>query len=112
MYFWQFFFDFESFRYYTQIEFLHEIVIIQSAALKPSCWFRYVGDIFLVCNHGQAVLSDFLAHSNKVHSRIQFTIEMEKDSQLAFLDVMVTRKEKGTLGQSVYRKPTLNNRYL
>ena len=34
----------------------------------------------------------FLAHLNGVHPRIQFTIEMEMDDQLACLDVLVVKQ--------------------
>ena len=39
-------------------------------------------------------------------------MEMEENNQIPFLDVLVRRKEDGTLGYQVYRKPTLTNRYL
>lgn len=85
---------------------LFEKTAIQSASIKPSCWFYYVHDTFVMWNHGKATVADFLAHLNNVHPRIQFTIEKEKNFQLAILDVLVTRKKDGTLGHSVYRKPT------
>jgi hypothetical protein len=33
-------------------------------------------------------------------------MEVEEDSSLLFLDVLVTKKPNGTLGHTVYRKPT------
>lgn len=39
-------------------------------------------------------------------------MEIEHQSQLPFLDVLVTKEEDGTLGHTVYRKPTNTNRYL
>ncbi|XP_054709749.1 uncharacterized protein LOC129219384 [Uloborus diversus] len=39
-------------------------------------------------------------------------MEKESNNQLPFLDVLVTKKEDGTLGHQVYRKPTHTDRYL
>lgn len=39
-------------------------------------------------------------------------MELEKEGKLPFLDVLVTRKQDGTLGHAVYRKPTHTMRYL
>ena len=50
-------------------------------------------------------------HLNKQHPKIQFTVEEEKDDQLPFLDVRVS-KEGGRLLTSVYRKPTHTERYI
>ena len=48
---------------------------------------------------------------SKEHPKIQFTVKEEKDDQLPFLDVLVT-KEGGRLLTSVYRKPTHTERYI
>ena len=41
-----------------------------------------------------------------VHPRLRFTHEQEKDKQLPFLDVMITRLPNGQLSTKVYRKPS------
>ena len=46
---------------------------------------------------------------NDVHSRVQFTREEEENQSIAFLDVLITRKDDGTLTTSVYRKPSNTN---
>ena len=43
---------------------------------------------------------------------INFTIEIEKESKLAFLDVDVRRKPDGSRMTSVYKKPTHTSRFL
>ena len=48
---------------------------------------------------------------NSLSSHIKFTIEIEKDNQLPFLDILLTKKE-GKLSTKVYRKKTHTNRYL
>ncbi|KAG8237686.1 hypothetical protein J437_LFUL017708 [Ladona fulva] len=39
-------------------------------------------------------------------------MELEENGCIPFLDVMVKRRSDGTLGHSVYRKPTHTDRYL
>lgn len=85
---------------------------LDTAQLKPSIWYRYVDDVWAVWPHGAETLTSFLDHLNGVHPNIKFTMEVEKDGSLPFLDVMTTRKPDGTLGHAVYRKPTHTNRYL
>ena len=88
-----------------------EETAIRSAPLKPKPWVRYVDDTFVIWPHGPDRLRSFHQHLNKQHPKIQFTVEEEKDDQLPFLDVCVS-KEGGRLLTSVYRKPTHTERYI
>ncbi|KAK7864163.1 hypothetical protein R5R35_004079 [Gryllus longicercus] len=85
---------------------------LENAPLKPTLWLRYVDDTFVIWPHGSENLQTFLAHLNSIHPRIRFTMETELHGQLPFLDVLISRRPDGTLGHSVYRKPTHTNRYL
>lgn len=85
---------------------------LRTAQRKPKHWFRYVDDTFVIWPHGEEELHNFLEHLNEINSNIKLTMEMETDQKLPFLDVLVTRKSSGTLGHSVYRKPTHTDRYL
>lgn len=85
---------------------------LNSAPLRPSVFFRYVDDIFMVWPHGVEALGNFVEHMNNIHSNIQFTIETEEEGRLPFLDVLIQRKSDGRLGHSVYRKPTHTDLYL
>src|SRR5215469_1292483 len=85
---------------------------IEQATNKPTCWYRYVDDTFVIWPHGQDQLQEFLHHLNGLHKNIQFTMEIEKDGHLPFLDIDVYRKTDGALGHKVYRKPTHTNLYL
>ena len=89
-----------------------ENIILKSAPLKPSTWFRYVDDTFVIWSHGKETLPPFLAFLNAQHPNIKFTMEIEQDNQIPFLDVLVRRNRDGTLGHRVYRKPTHTDRYL
>ena len=76
---------------------------------KPKAWYRFVDDVFSIIK--QSDVKDFLDHLNSQHPSIKFTLEMEKDKKLPFMDVMVQRiGEK--LRTTVYRKPTHSGRYL
>ncbi|MDA8010421.1 MAG: reverse transcriptase domain-containing protein, partial [Alphaproteobacteria bacterium] len=92
------------------LESLEETAIL-SAPFKPKLWVRYVDDTFVIWTHGPDRLQSFHQHLNKQHPKIQFTVEEEKDDQLPFLDVLVT-KEGRRLLTSVYRKPTHTERYI
>ncbi|CAB4042700.1 Hypothetical predicted protein, partial [Paramuricea clavata] len=72
-------------------------------------WYRYVDDTITSLKKDEKV--DFLNHLNQQNPSIQFTIEPEKNGQLAFLDCLVTRSGN-TIRTSVYRKPTSTDRLL
>jgi hypothetical protein len=89
-----------------------EMKAIVKATHKPACWYRYVDDTFVIWPHGQEKLMDFLNHLNDIHNNIQFTMEIEEEGHLPFLDIDIYRKMDGSLGHKVYRKPTHTNLYL
>ena len=66
---------------------------LESAEFKPATWFHYVDDNFVVWNEGRDKMLDFLEHLNSIRPSIQFTMELEKDRKLPFLDVMLTRHD-------------------
>jgi len=86
--------------------------VLNQATHKPTCWYRYVDDIFAIWPSGKASLSTFLVHLNSPHKNIQFTMEIEENGRLPFLDIDVYKKTTGSLGHKVYRKPTHTNPYL
>jgi hypothetical protein len=70
---------------------------------KPSLWFRYVDDTLVIWPHGADGLQNFLTHLNNLRSSIQFTMEIQSEGGIPFLDVLVIRK--GTaLSTKVYKK--------
>ena len=84
---------------------------LNQVTLKPTCWYRYVDDTFVIWPHGKDNLTEFLDHLNGLHKNIQFTMEIE-DGHLPFLDIDIYRKTDGSLGHKVYCKPTHTNLYL
>ncbi|XP_026741900.1 uncharacterized protein LOC113503954 [Trichoplusia ni] len=83
---------------------------LDSANVKPRYWWRYVDDIFAVV--ARDALKDLTSHLNRVHAKIEVTIEEEKEGKLPFLDVLVIREPNGRVTHTVYRKPTHTDRYL
>ncbi|GJQ74695.1 hypothetical protein Trydic_g21546 [Trypoxylus dichotomus] len=84
---------------------------IETAVDKPTVWWRYVDDTFVVWPHGRDGLDRFLEHLNRVHPSIQFTMELEHNGELPFLDVRVNRAQARAT-TSVFREPTHTDRYL
>ncbi|XP_046391554.1 uncharacterized protein LOC124159689 [Ischnura elegans] len=78
----------------------------------PKMFLRYVDDTSVVWPHGKSELNNFLRHLNIQNSSIKFTMEIDENGRLPFLDVLVSKKQNGRLGHSVYRKPTHTDQYL
>lgn len=78
--------------------------------LFPVVWHRYVDDIFCVTNARLInPLKDLL---NSQHTTIKFTVELEEENKIAFLDLWIKRSEDDGLRFSIYRKPTHTDRYI
>ena len=80
-----------------------------TATYKPKIWKRYVDDTFTILE--KDYVDSFLQHVNSQQPTIRFTMEIEKDNNIPFLDTSVSRDSNGLLA-SVYRKPTHTDHYL
>ncbi|BHF74985.1 hypothetical protein SprV_0501807800 [Sparganum proliferum] len=67
---------------------------------RPNFWARYVDDTFVDIERDQVLT--FKERLNSVFPDIQFTMEEKKNNQLAFLDVLVCRKDCGGLKIKVF----------
>ena len=76
---------------------------------RPRLWLRFVDDVLAIVK--RTSLPSMLEHLNKQNAAITFTMEVEKDGKLPFLDGEIER-ENARLNLSVYRKPTHSGRYL
>ena len=83
---------------------------IATATYKPKIWKRYVDDTFTVL--GKDYADGFLQHLNSQQPTIRFTMEIEKDNTIPFLDTSVSRDSNGLLTTTVYKKPTHTDQYL
>jgi hypothetical protein len=85
---------------------------LETYPLKPSRWKRYVDDTNVIWPHGKEELDKFFEHLNGISEDIKFTMELEDNNSIPFLDVLITRKQDGTLGHKVFRKKTHTDSYL
>ena len=83
---------------------------IESVPYKPKIWKRYVDDTFTILD--RVIVDSLLHHLNSQQPTIHFTMETEKESKIAFLDMSVSREPDGHLITNVYRKPTHIDQYL
>ncbi|BHF57715.1 hypothetical protein SprV_0100066000 [Sparganum proliferum] len=71
---------------------------------RPEFWALYVNDTFVLFERDQVM--EFKENLNAIFPDIQFTMEEEENNQLAFLDVLICRKDGGGLRTEVFRKAT------
>ena len=75
----------------------------------PILWCRYVDNTFCILDKSQT--ESFHQHLNSVCKHIQFTKEVEFESSLPFLDVLVSRSGNN-ISTQIHKKPTHTDRYL
>jgi hypothetical protein len=85
---------------------------LDSFPLKPLRWKRFVDDTNVLWPHGKEELHNFFQHLNNISEEIKFTMELEENDSIPFLDVLIKRKSNGDLGHAVYRKKTHTENYL
>jgi len=78
---------------------------------KPAIWLRYIDDIFMVWNHGNESLNQFLTHLNLCHKTIKFTSDISPES-INFLDTTIKIDTNRKLYTDLYCKPTDSHNYL
>ena len=74
-------------------------------------WCRFVDDVFSILPE-YLNTNEFLAKLNDFNPNIKFTVEVENNGQLPFLDVLLLRNSSNYLDFKVYRKPTHSNSYI
>ena len=76
---------------------------------RPSVWFRYVDDTFSLFDSKDAA-SKFLHFLNSRHPNIKFTMELEENREILFLDVCIKR-DHSTFSTTVHHKKTFTGLY-
>ena len=64
---------------------------IQNCSFKPLVWWRYIDDIFLLWQHGEEKLKEFLDILNRYHPSIKFTSKYSRE-RIDFLDVEIIKE--------------------
>ena len=84
---------------------LEELFLEQCpSSFSPLFYKRYVDDTFLLFKekHHASMFLDFI---NTFHSNINFTMDIESNNQLPFLDILISRSN-GKFLTGIYRKDT------
>ncbi|XP_063535991.1 uncharacterized protein LOC134745832 [Cydia strobilella] len=89
-----------------------EHLALSAPPVPVKIWKRYVDDVFCIIKGGKQEAELMLGHLNSMHRSMSFTLEMEQERSIAFLDVRLNVTGCGMLGHSFYRKPTHTDRYL
>lgn len=84
--------------------------ILPSLTEQPIFYYRYVDDIIMATKttHINEVVQVF----NNFNNNLKFTVELENNSKIPFLDTMIIINENRSLIFDLYRKPTWSGRYL
>jgi hypothetical protein len=69
-----------------------EILALDTAEQKPSLWLRYIGVTFLILTHGLDRLQKFFNDINSILTTFKFVMEIETETAIPFLDVLVIRE--------------------
>ena len=83
---------------------------IENYNLRPWVWWRYIDGCFLIWEHGEEALKEFISYLNDIHPSIKFTFKYSRDS-IEFLDVLVS-KERDSLSTDLFVKETDTHQYL
>ena len=98
--------------YVTNVNWHHRL-----AWVLPQCHLLCIPQLLLSastwhCALKTELIKDFHHHLKSMEPRIQFTLETENNSQLAFLDVLITQNRDQSIDTTVHRKLTHTNKYL
>ena len=83
---------------------------LSSFPLKPTVYYRYIDDIFMIWSHGMDRFKQFFNNANNTHPNITFTYEASTASP--FLDVLVKINNNNTIYTTVCCWPTDRHRYM
>lgn len=82
---------------------------LDEKGVMPRVWMRYVDDIFVIIDRDE--VEETLRTLNLYHKDIKFTMEIEEEGRIPFLDLLIKRQE-GSLAFEVHRKATHTQRVI
>jgi hypothetical protein len=71
-------------------------------------YFQYVNDILIIYDHVTTKIDTLLDEFNQIHPNLTYTMELENNQQIDFLDIRVSRTND-TFEFSIFRKPTFTD---
>ena len=80
--------------------------LIPALANKLKDWRRYVDDT--ICYKKAESIDYVFSILNNFHKKIQFTVEVEKEGRISFLDILMIRY-RNNIQTTVHGKSTDNN---
>ena len=86
-----------------------ETSVIPNLSNKVKLWKRFVDNTY--CLARLEYIDTILLALNSFHKNIKFTIEIEKDNTIPFLDMLIIRKS-GKIETTVYRKKTCTDLHM
>ena len=85
---------------------LESIIIDEDHDKNILIWRRYVDDVFVVWKGNDVnCIGAFHDLINSLHPNINFTLELESDNNLKFMDLSITKRDNA-VEFDIYRKPT------
>jgi hypothetical protein len=87
-----------------------EETVLSNLTFKPLLYLRYVDDIFCIAK--KTDIETIHNNFNSFHKKLQFTIELETNNSIPFLDLNIARNNDGRLVTDWYHKNTWSGRYL
>ena len=79
-------------------------------AFVPVLWVRQVDDVYCLWQSGYENIPIFLAYLNSINLRIQWTMEIEQEGQLPFVDLNLCRQSY-RIKAGIYRKKSHTLKY-
>ena len=76
----------------------------------PAFWVREVDDVYCLWQYGQQNIPIFLSYLNSIEPRIQWTMEIEQDGCLPFVDLNLCRHSY-RITAGIYRKKSHTLKY-
>ena len=58
-------------------------------------YFRYVDDILIVYDRNTSNIHDIAEHFNNIAPELKFTLEIEMNRQINYLDITIQRTQRG-----------------
>ena len=66
-----------------------ETEFLKTQERMPLAWFRYIDDIFFICNHGEEYLEKFLQELHNSNPDLKFTYKSNEKEIYLYLSIYI-----------------------